>query len=228
MEIHSGVGASLRPSPAPVADSSGGATRQQETASTAGRESGENAQPRPAEQPEQTPTPEELRLVEQLRQRDREVRMHEQAHVAAGGRYVTGGPSYTYQTGPDGRQYAIGGEVQIDTSKEADPAATLDKAEAVLRAALAPAEPSGQDQRVAAQARAMQIEAQREMRVLEQADQEMRRMDGEASAARADANAQDANAAGMQGPGAERDRLERRIAGFFAPARSAEQINQFA
>ncbi|KXX65386.1 hypothetical protein AY586_10005 [Marichromatium gracile] len=163
-----------------------------------------------------------------MRQRDREVRMHEQAHVAAGGRYVTGGPSYTYQTGPDGRQYAIGGEVQIDTSKEADPAATLDKAEAVLRAALAPAEPSGQDQRVAAQARAMQIEAQREMRVLEQADQEMRRMDGEASAARADANAQDANAAGMQGPGAERDRLERRIAGFFAPARSAEQINQFA
>lgn len=89
----------------------------------------------------------------QLQSRDREVRAHEAAHVAAGGRYVSGGPSYTYQRGPNGRFYAIGGEVQIDVSAiPSSPEATLDKAQVVQRAALAPAEPSPQDLRVASNA----------------------------------------------------------------------------
>ncbi|MDV7392559.1 putative metalloprotease CJM1_0395 family protein, partial [Arthrospira platensis SPKY1] len=58
----------------------------------------------------------ELRELQQLQQRDREVRAHEMAHVAAGAGLVTRGASYTYQTGPDGQRYAIGGEVSIDTS----------------------------------------------------------------------------------------------------------------
>lgn len=113
-------------------------------------------------------TPEELRLVQKLSQRDLEVRTHEQAHVAAGGQYVTSGPSYDYQTGPDGRRYAIGGEVGIDTSPiPGDPEATVEKARVLIRAALAPAEPSSQDQRVAASARSMEVEASSELVELE-------------------------------------------------------------
>src|SRR5712692_3393491 len=64
-----------------------------------------------------------------LAETDRHVRSHEQAHLAAAGQYARGGPSYQYQTGPDGKQYAIGGEVSIDTSPiPGDPAATAQKA----------------------------------------------------------------------------------------------------
>ena len=101
--------------------------------------------------------------VQRLQQRDRQVRAHERAHVAAGGRYVRGGARYQYQTGPDGRRYAVGGEVSIDASKEATPEATIRKARAVKRAALAPAQPSAQDRAVAARAAQMEREARAEL-----------------------------------------------------------------
>jgi hypothetical protein len=92
-------------------------------------------------------------VLRQLRARDREVRTHEAAHVAAGGSLVRSGPSYSFQTGPDGRSYAVGGEVQLDVSSVAnDPQATLGKANQIRAAALAPANPSPQDLRVAANA----------------------------------------------------------------------------
>ena len=53
----------------------------------------------------------------------------------AAGPYATGGASFTYVTGPDGKQYAVGGEVKIDISPEAGPEATLRKAEAIQAAA---------------------------------------------------------------------------------------------
>ncbi|MCA9244375.1 MAG: hypothetical protein KDA32_10500 [Phycisphaerales bacterium] len=100
-------------------------------------------------------TDEEKQQVEELEQRDREVRQHEAAHSAAAGAYANGAPTFDYQTGPDGKHYAVGGEVKIDTSPiEGDPAATIAKLEQVRAAALAPAEPSGQDRSVAAQANA--------------------------------------------------------------------------
>ena len=105
----------------------------------------------------------EQAMLRQLQSRDREVRAHEQAHIAAGGRYVRGGARFEYQEGPDGRQYAIGGEVSIDTSKESSPQATLIKAQAVRRAALAPAQPSAADRQVAAQASALEREARTEI-----------------------------------------------------------------
>jgi len=109
-------------------------------------------------------TEEELDVVRQLAARDREVRAHEQAHVAAAGPYATGGPSYTYQTGPDGQRYAIGGEVGIDTSPvPGNPEATLRKARTILAAANAPAEPSAQDRAVAAAAASMMAQAQAEL-----------------------------------------------------------------
>ncbi|MBI5427646.1 MAG: hypothetical protein HZA02_05115 [Nitrospinae bacterium] len=108
-------------------------------------------------------TEEELKIVEQLKARDRQVRAHEQAHLSAAGPYAAGGPSFQYETGPDGQQYAVGGEVSIDASEvKGDPEATAQKAQAIQRAALAPADPSGQDVQVAAQAKAMEARAQRE------------------------------------------------------------------
>lgn len=100
--------------------------------------------------------------VRQLQERDREVRQHEQAHARVGGQYA-GAPRYEFVTGPDGRQYAVAGSVSIDVSPiPGDPEATARKAETVRRAALAPAEPSAQDRRVAAEAQALLQEARSE------------------------------------------------------------------
>ena len=104
----------------------------------------------------------ERKQLKELKARDTEVRNHENAHKASGGQ-LAGSPSYTYQTGPDGQRYAIGGEVSIDLSPEDDPAATIAKMERVSRAATSPAEPSPQDFKVAAAARRMMAEAQREL-----------------------------------------------------------------
>ena len=94
--------------------------------------------------------PEELEIIRDLAHRDRDVRAHEQAHAAVGGAF-TGAPSYETTRGPDGRQYAVSGEVSIDVSAiSGNPEATLRKAEIIRRAALAPAEPSQQDRAVAA------------------------------------------------------------------------------
>ncbi|MEL7087366.1 MAG: putative metalloprotease CJM1_0395 family protein, partial [Planctomycetota bacterium] len=78
----------------------------------------------------------EQKQVEELQARDREVRQHEQAHKAAAGPYATSGPTYSYQEGPDGKRYAVGGSVGIDTSPEATPEETIAKMQVVRRAAL--------------------------------------------------------------------------------------------
>ncbi len=99
-------------------------------------------------------------VVQKLKTRDREVRAHEAAHAAAAGPYASGGPNFTYQKGPDGHRYAVGGEVQIDVAPvEGDPEATIRKMQVVRAAALAPAEPSSQDQAVAAAASQQESEA---------------------------------------------------------------------
>jgi hypothetical protein len=106
---------------------------------------------------------EELQKISKLQARDKEVKAHEQAHIAAGGQYVRGGAHFEYQTGPDGEKYAVGGEVSIDVSKESgDPKATITKMQVVIRAALAPANPSSQDRSVAAQATRIESEARAE------------------------------------------------------------------
>lgn len=97
---------------------------------------------------------EEQRQLNELRARDREVRAHEAAHARVGGEFA-GSPGFTFETGPDGRQYAVAGEVSIDRSPvPGDPEATIQKLEKVIRAAMAPVSPSDQDRSVAATARA--------------------------------------------------------------------------
>ncbi len=105
---------------------------------------------------------EEQRLRE-LQTTDREVRSHETAHKAAAGQ--NGGPvSFDYAKGPDGRLYAVGGEVSIDISSESTPEATIAKMQQVRAAAMAPASPSTQDRAVAAAASSKSMQAATELR----------------------------------------------------------------
>lgn len=118
----------------------------------------------PSAQPSAQPASEQQQQqIQALQRADASVRQHEAAHQAAGGPYA-GGASFTYTRGPDGKNYATAGEVPVDTSPERDPQATIRKMETVKAAALAPADPSPQDMRVAQQADAAKAQAQQEMR----------------------------------------------------------------
>jgi len=109
-------------------------------------------------------TEREQQEVRKLKKRDAEVRQHEHAHLAAAGAYSKGPPSYDYETGPDGKRYAVGGHVNIDTSPIPDsPEATIQKARVIRRAALAPKDPSSQDHQVASEAVQLERQARREL-----------------------------------------------------------------
>jgi hypothetical protein len=111
-------------------------------------------------------TLEEQQELEKLKERDAEVRKHENDHHRKAGRYAKSSPQYEYQRGPDGKQYAVGGHVKIDVSPvPGDPKATIEKMKVVKQAATAPAEPSEQDQRVARKAEQIEAEARKELTV---------------------------------------------------------------
>ena len=142
-------------------------------------------------------------------------------------------PSNEYETGPDGQRYAVGGEVGIDTSAiPGDPEATLLKAQTVMRAAMAPAEPSAQDQLVAAAAKTMESQAFIELAKIESEaaaspPSDSSELGASESSERTDTSrpldeepAQSAGATGDVVTGDEsgrlRTQLEQRIAAFFA------------
>lgn len=102
-------------------------------------------------------------VIRQLAARDQDVRQHEAAHSAVGSA-LAGAPQFNYVRGPDGVLYAESGEVSISLRVASDdPQVVLSVAEQVQRAALAPAEPSGQDRRVAAQAAQIAQQARSEL-----------------------------------------------------------------
>ena len=105
---------------------------------------------------------EEQRIVTELQAADTNVRAHEAAHMAAGGG-LTSPASYTYERGPDNKMYAVAGEVGISTGEGNTPQESLNKAQTIRRAALAPADPSPQDLKVAAQAASMEMSARAEI-----------------------------------------------------------------
>jgi hypothetical protein len=155
--------ASAKPQePAPVARGSlSGDTAQ---ISTQGREQQPGGSRTAADRPgESKLDPEQQREINELKKTDRKVKAHERAHMAAGAGLVMGGANYRYQRGPDGKMYAVGGEVTIDTAREKDPKDTVTKMQQVRRAALAPPQPSGQDRSVAARASQIEAEARAEM-----------------------------------------------------------------
>jgi len=105
----------------------------------------------------------EQNQIAALKIRDQEVKSHELAHKSVGGRYA-GAISLSYQTGPNGKRYAVGGEVPIDVSPvSGDPQATITKMNTVRAAATAPANPSSQDQRIAAVAASILSQARFEL-----------------------------------------------------------------
>ena len=108
-------------------------------------------------------TPSQKQQVSELQQRDTEVRSHEAAHIAAGGSAVSGSASYSYQKGPDGKLYAVGGEVPISTSGGNTPEETIAIARQIRAGALAPANPSPQDLKVASSAALMEAQARQEL-----------------------------------------------------------------
>jgi len=112
----------------------------------------------------------EKRLVKDLASRDTEVKAHEAAHQGAGGG-LTGAASYTYQQGPDGKMYAIGGEVSISTPSGSTPEEKLKNARTLAAAALAAGNPSPQDFSVASSARTMEMQALQEIAKKSQEEQ---------------------------------------------------------
>ncbi len=161
----------------------------------AGTRASQRQAPEPVDptDPLKDPTSSEYRELQELKQRDREVRQHEQAHVAAGGQYIRGAASYSYERGPDGRQYATGGEVDIDSSPiPDDPAATISKMQVVRSAALAPAEPSAQDRAVAAKASQNESVARVELRE-QQAEEDQAELPRQNRGADGDGSAADRN-----------------------------------
>ncbi len=120
----------------------------------------------PGQKTERSKTGEQLsdaekRKLDELRETDARVRRHEEAHRAAAGALYRGGPNYTFETGPDGKRYAVAGSVQIDTSPGRTPEETVQKAAQIRRAALAPMDPSGTDRAVASKATRMEDAARR-------------------------------------------------------------------
>ncbi|KAF7769036.1 hypothetical protein PCIT_a3578 [Pseudoalteromonas citrea] len=146
---------------------SSGKLEQNKTIDEKGAQDGDERQPKSDEETrseqEQADEQAEQKQIQELKARDTEVRLHEQAHARVGGQYA-GSPSYEYQRGPDGNNYAVGGQVMIDVAEiPGDPAGTIDKMQTVRAAALAPAEPSGADRAIAADATQKQAAAQAEL-----------------------------------------------------------------
>lgn len=97
--------------------------------------------------------------IQKLQAVDTKVHAHENAHISGGAGVVSGGASFTYVRGPDGRGYAVEGEVPIDTSEESSSDKTIEKMGRVRAAALAPSDPSPQDLRVASTATMLEMRA---------------------------------------------------------------------
>ncbi len=106
-------------------------------------------------------TMQQVQQVRELQSIDRNVKAHEAAHQAAGGG-LAGAASFSYTRGPDNQMYATAGEVPIRMQKGRTPEETIANARQVVAAAMAPADPSPQDYRVAANALKMEFEARAE------------------------------------------------------------------
>ncbi len=168
----------------------------------------------------------EQREVEKLKQTDKQVRAHEAAHVSAGGRYIKKAATYTFKTGPDGKRYAVGGEVSIDVSEAQTPEATIQKMRVVRAAALAPADPSSQDYTVANKAAQKSAEAHVEK------SREIRESAGTSEADdKSDAKAINSTAATQRSSGAVNEQTYsemQKIAGSYTRGAAPENRNEKA
>ena len=113
----------------------------------------------------------EVRISDEALARDREVRAHENSHLAALGGAAASPVMYDTRTGPGGEKVAVGGKIAVDLAEvPGDPSATLRKARAVIAAANAPGDPSAADMRTAARAYALARDARAELRSVSRLD----------------------------------------------------------
>jgi hypothetical protein len=184
----------------------------------------EDAQSQMAAFGEEVTDSQEAEQIRDLKKRDSEVKAHEQAHMAAGGGLVRGGAGYTYEKGPDGAMYAVGGEVKIDSSPARTPDQTIRKAQQIRRAALAPAQPSGTDRAVAAAASQMEAQARAEkIKASASGDEAVPAEAASPEVSAAEAASSETQAGTRNGPTTEATRQNAPPSPFTAPAIQAYQ-----
>ncbi|HEB9312970.1 TPA: hypothetical protein RZK23_000595 [Campylobacter coli] len=135
-------------------------------------------------------TMQQVQQVRELQSIDRNVKAHEAAHQAAGGG-LAGAASFSYTRGPDNQMYATAGEVPIRMQKGRTPEETIANARQVVAAAMAPADPSPQDYRVAANALKMEFEARAEATKLKAQEAQEKKEENEEKQENLDTNNQD-------------------------------------
>lgn len=135
-------------------------------------------------------TMQQVQQVRELQSIDRNVKAHEAAHQAAGGG-LAGAASFSYTRGPDNQMYATAGEVPIRMQKGKTPEETIANARQVVAAAMAPADPSPQDYRVAANALKMEFEARAEATKLKAQEAQEKKEENEEKQENLDTNNQD-------------------------------------
>jgi hypothetical protein len=112
--------------------------------------------------PPSAPNEDQMAALRDLQARDKEVRRHEQTHAAMLGPYA-GAITYTYEIGPDGKAYAVGGSTEIREAAGSSPEEKAARARRIMAAAMAVSNPSGADLTAAAEAARMAGKAVRQM-----------------------------------------------------------------
>ena len=97
------------------------------------------------------------RVLEKFKNIDSNIKSHEQSHASSIG--TTTPISYNYQMGPDGKMYATGGHVRLDTSIPNDPKAAMAKLDKIQHASNG-VDMSGADSSIARQANLMKMKLQ--------------------------------------------------------------------
>lgn len=85
------------------------------------------------------------RVLDKFEASDANIRSHEQSHASS---IHASTPQYNYQQGPDGKLYAVGGNVRMDTSIPKDPAQAAAKMDNLSQAAGAPHDLSAADAQI--------------------------------------------------------------------------------
>lgn len=99
------------------------------------------------------------RVLDKFRNMDAKVRMHEQTHASLSN--TTSPIQYNYQMGPDGKMYAVGGSVRLDTSMPSDPKAAMNKLDSIINSSTSSGSSmSGADSSIAISANLMKMKLQ--------------------------------------------------------------------
>ena len=92
-----------------------------------------------------------------IRKNYNEIYSHEMAHKSAGGQYAG---AISIEKNSEGIPVSGHVPIQMPVLDEKNPQKTIDHANIVIKAALAPSDPSGQDYKVASQAQSIKMRAQ--------------------------------------------------------------------